>query len=111
MINIKAYTLFDEWKLYDPKTNSWTNWFLYNIGFNVTQSNIEEYLFNLENGGVYNINNMKIGQFGQENEDPYIYMDDGSYIRLLSEYESRIKESDFAKRCHKIYLDTLISDI
>jgi hypothetical protein len=109
MIKIKAYTLFDEWNLYE--SNSWANWFLYNIGFNVTQSNIEEYLYNDTTGELYDTNNIKVGQYGQETLDPYIYMTDSSYIRVLSKYESIIKESEFAKKCEKNYLDNKLDDV
>ena len=113
MIKIKAYTLFDEWNLYEH--NSWSDWLLYIIGIttkhNVDKSKIKDYLYNDATGELYDTNNIKVGQFGQETEDPYIYMTDSSYIRVLSKYESIIKESEFAKKCHKIYLDNLISDI
>ena len=113
MIKIKAYTLFDEWNLYEH--NSWSDWLLYIIGrttkHNLDKSKIKDYLYNDETGELYDTNNIKIGQFGQETEYPYIYIDNCSYIRLLKNYEYIIKNSSFAKKCYNKYLNIRILDI
>lgn len=110
---IKAYTLFDEWRLYE--SNTWTDWILYTLRIKnksiLDKSNIKEYFFDENTGGLFDNNNIKVGQFGQETDEPYIYMTDSSYIRVLSKYESIIKESEFAKKCDSIYLDNKLNDI
>jgi len=112
MKGIKAYTLFDEWKLYG--SNTWTNWLLSFINpyknHIVDKYKNKDYLFDENTGELFDTN-IKVGQFGQETLDPYIYMIDSSYIRVLSEYESIIKESEFAKKCEKNYLDNKHIDV
>ena len=105
--HIKAYTLFDEWKLYDTQY-SWYNWIMDKLGF-TTYNDVKSYLYNCTNGELYK--NEIVGQYGQETQDPYIYMDDSSYLRVLPEYEHIIRESEFAKKCHKTYLYNLENDI
>ena len=113
MKEIKAYTLFDEWKLYE--SNTWTDWILSFI--RPLKKSIEDkyknkdYLFDENTGELFDTNNIKVGQFRQETYEPYIYMIDSSYIRVLPEYESIIKETSFAKKCHKIYLENKLNDI
>ena len=107
MNEIKAYKLKEGWKLYDPNY-SWYNWMMYKLSF-TTYDNIKSYLYNCTNGEVYK--NEIVGQYGQEAQDPYIYMDDSSYLRVLPEYENIIRESEFAKKSHKTYLDNLNNDI
>ena len=110
---IKAYTLFDEWKLYD--SNTWTDWIVSFIRTYkktiIDNSKIKDYLFDENTGELFDTNNFKVGQFNQDTYDPYIYMTDSSYIRVLSEYESIIKESEFAKICEKNYLDNKLDDV
>ena len=113
MKGIKAYTLFDEWKLYD--SNTWTDWIVSFIRTYkktiIDNSKIKDYLFDENTGELFDTNNFKVGQFNQDTYDPYIYMTDSSYIRVLSEYESIIKESEFAKKCEKNYLDNKLDDV
>ena len=112
MKEIKAYTLFDEWKLYE--SNTWTDWILSFIHplkkYIIDKYKIKDYLFNENTGELFDTNNIKVGQFGQETQDPYIYMTDSSYLRVLPEYEYIIKKSDFAKKCHQNYLENKRND-
>ena len=113
MKEIKAYTLFDEWTLYG--SNTWADWFLSFI--NLYKNPIgdkyknKEYLFDEKAGELFDINNIKVGHYGQDTYNPYIYMTDSSYIRVLPEYESIIKESEFAKKCHQNYLENKLNDV
>ena len=104
---IKGYKLIEGWKLYDSNY-SWYNWIKYMVGI-TNYENVDNYLFNCTNGELYK--NEKVGQFGQETEYPYIYMDDSSYLRVLPEYEHIIKESAFAKKCHKKYIENKLDDV
>ena len=109
MITFQAITLFEGWELYSTEY-TWKNWIKYLL--NIVPDS-DTYIMNPKNGEVSKSNEpfIKIGQFGQEKENPYIYMSDCSYIQLLPNYNNVIKESDFAKQCHLRYTDTISNDI
>ena len=113
---IEAYTLFNGWKLYDDEI-TWTEWFISYLYNRTIESPITKYIFNLETGELYLLCHLvdyklvKVGQFGQETEHPYIYMEDSSYIRVLSKYNSVIQNSPYAKKCHIKYMENDKDDI
>jgi hypothetical protein len=109
MITFQAITLFEGWKLYSTEY-TWSNWIKYL--FNIVPES-ETYIMNPKNGEVSNSNEpfIKIGQFGQETESPYIYMTDSSYIQLLPCYNNVIKQCEFAKQCQIRYNDSISNDI
>jgi hypothetical protein len=118
---IEGYQLQGGWKLYDDEM-SWIAWLKVCISdiYNQTifpQSAITKYIFNLETGEVYLLCHLvdyqlvKVGQFDQETEHPYIYMDDSSYIRVLPKYKNIIKNSPYAKQSHQKYMDNLKADV
>jgi len=90
-ITIEAFKLFDEWELY-------------NYNNEIKHSNT--YKFNKYNGNLFNINSIKVGKFGQETINPYIYMDDCSYIRLLPKYNKLIKATPIAKSNYTHYIES-----
>lgn len=118
MKEIKAYKLTEGWKLYDSNID--TDWILsimetYNLTNKKTiiDDYLKDYLFDENTGELFNTNDEKVGQYAlqQQTIDPYIYMTDSSYIRVLSKYESIIKESAFAKKCYQNYLDNKLDDV
>jgi len=90
-INIEAFKLFDEWELYN---------------YTHTIENHSNYKFNINTGELFNTNFIKVGKFGQETINPYIYMDDCSYIRLLSKYNKLVKDTPIAKSYYQHYIDS-----
>jgi hypothetical protein len=114
-VDFEALTLEKGWKLYELE-KTWTEWFVDTMFYTQTkQSLAAKYVFNNETGQVYVIEDssfVPVGQFGQETEHPYIYMnDDSGYIRVLPQYTSIIKETNFAKQCNQSYIDTQKKDI
>jgi hypothetical protein len=113
-VDFEAFTLEEGWKLYGLE-QTWCGWFLDIMFYTQTKKSLAtKYVFNNETGQVYVIKNsslVPVGQFGQETEDPYIYMNDNDYIRLLPQSNSIIKETDFAKQCNQRYIDTQKKDI
>ena len=113
---IEAYTLFNGWKLYDDEI-TWTEWFISYLYNRTIESPITKYIFNLETGELYLLCHLvdyklvKVGQFSQETEHPYIFMEDSSYIRVLPKYNSVIQNSAYSKKCHIKYTDNLKDDI
>jgi hypothetical protein len=113
---IEAYSLFDGWKLYEDEI-SWSEWFMSYLYNQPIESPLTKYIFNLETGEVYLLCHLVdyklviVGQFGQETEDPYIYMEDSSYIRVLPKYNSVIQNSPYAKKCQQKYIDRIKDDV
>ena len=112
---IEAYTLFEGWQLYEEEL-SWTQWLM--SFFNKSEENrLVKYIFNTDTGEVFSRCHLedyelvKVGQFGQELELPYIYMEDSSYIRVPSKYNSIIQNSSYAKKCLKNYIDNIKDDV
>jgi hypothetical protein len=112
-VDFEAFTIEKDWKLYGLE-QTWVEWFVDNIFYTQTKKSLAtKYMFNNETGQVYikNSSFIPIGQFGQETDHPYIYMNDSGYIRLLPQYTSIIKKTDFAKQCNQSYIDTQKKDI
>ena len=112
---IEAHTLFNGWKLYDEIT--WSEWFMSYLYYQPIESPLIKYIFNLETGELYLLCHLvdyklvKVGQFGQETEHPYIFMEDSSYIRVLPKYNSVIQNSSYAKKCQIKYIENVKDDI
>jgi len=90
MLKLEGYSLFEGWKLYGIDGDK----------------KIETIYLDTIFGDVYiNINNqyIKKGIFGQEGDEPYIYMSNLGYIRLLSKYNDIVKNSSIAKQLKKRY--------
>ena len=96
MITIYTYTLFEGWKLY---TNGSYTEPLY------------EYKFNTHNGEIYDSSYTKVGKMGQNAEDPYIYMDDNSYLCLHHSSIDLVKQSQIAIIHNNNYLTNLEKDV
>jgi len=114
---IEAYTLFEGWKLYEDEL-SWVNWAMsYFKSVSGEESKLVKYIFNVQTGEVFSrchLNNyelVKVGQFGQETSYPYIFMEDSSYIRIPSKYNSVIQNTPYAKKCLKNYTDNIKNDV
>ena len=113
---IEAHTLFNGWKLYEDEL-SWTEWFMSYLYNRDIESPLIKYIFNLETGEVYLLCHLtdyklvKVGQFGQETQHPYIFMEDSSYIRVLPKYNSVIQNTPYAKKCLKNYTDNIKNDV
>ncbi len=111
---IQATTHNGGWKLFED--GLWTAWFNYFSSYIFTFTH-EKYIFNLETGtlylGCHTLDNqlVKVGQFSQETEHPYIYMEDCSYIRVLPKYNNIIQNSPYAKKCHQKYIESLKDDV
>ena len=106
---IQATTHNGGWKLFED--GLWTAWFNYFSSYIFTFTH-DKYLFNLETGTLYLDDQLvKVGQFSQETEHPYIYMDDCSYIRVLPKYNNIIQNSPYAKKCHQKYIESLKDDV
>ena len=108
MIIFQAFTLFEGFGLYSTEYTC-SNW----IKCPIYMRDIETYIMNPKNGEVSKSNEpfIKIGQFGQDTNIPYIYMTDCSYIQLLPTYNNIIKECDFAKQCQTQYNESISNDI
>jgi len=108
MIIFQAFTLFEGCRLYSTEY-TWNNW----IKCPIYMRDIETYIMNSKNGEVSKSKEplIKIGQFGQDTNIPYIYMTDCSYIQLLPTYNNIIKECDFAKQCQTQYNESISNDI
>jgi hypothetical protein len=113
---IEAYSLFGGWKLYEDEL-SWTEWFMSNLYNQPIENPLIKYIFNLETGEVYLLCHLidyklvTVGQYGQETQHPYIFMEDSSYIRVLPKYNSVIQNSSYAKKCQQKYIDNVKDDI
>ena len=95
MITIYAYALFEGWKLYTK--GSYTE-------------PLYEYKFNTHNGEIYDSSHTKVGKMGQTAEEPYIYMDDNSYLCLHHSSIDLVKQSQIALIHNNNYLNNIELD-
>jgi hypothetical protein len=113
-VDFEAFAIEEGWKLYGLEQTC-SELILDAACYKHTMKSLaKKYVFNNDTGKVYVITDntfVPVGQFGQETEHPYISMNDNGYIRLLPQYNSIIKETDFAKQCNQSYLDAQKTDI
>ena len=95
-ITIEGFTLFEGWQLYNHDN---------------TLGKANTYKFNINNGELLDTNSIKVGQFNQEREEPYIYMSDSSYIRLIPKYNQMIKDSAIAILNQTRYIESKDNDL